>query len=83
MTKEQYIESVFKVAKEHGHKIEINRDGLRQIDFVHKKLHEGHFEALYPAILETDAHNPTLIDKVAPGRSCAHRPMREIIQTIA
>lgn len=76
------------IAKKHDHEIEINRDGLRQICFIndkgnmHKKLHEGHLKALYPDILESDARIGILIERVAPGRSCAHRPMREIIEEI-
>jgi heme exporter protein D len=27
-------------------------------------------------------HLPTLIEKVAPGRSCVHKPMREILQEL-
>ena len=83
MTKNQYVESVFATAEKHGYTIEINRDGLRQIDFVHKKLHERHLDKLYPDILNVDAHIPTLIEQVAPGRPCTHRPMREIIEVIA
>lgn len=78
MNKEQYLHTVFKIAAEHNHTVEFNRDGDRQIDFGLKKLHEKHLTKLYPAILNADAHLPTLIERVAPGRSCAHRPMREI-----
>ena len=80
MTKEQYLEAIFKIAAKLKYTVELNRDGLRQIDFGHKKLHEGHLEKLYPDILKADAHLPTLIEMVAPGRPCAHRPMREIIE---
>lgn len=68
--------------KREGYTLERNRDGLRQIDFGNKKLHEGHIELLYPEILNPDVHMSTLIDNVAPGRPCAHRPMKEIMKKI-
>ena len=82
MNKEQFINSVVKIASEHGHGVETNKFGLRQIDFVHKKLHEGHLAKLYPEILQSDARIAVLIDRVAPGRTCAHKPMRKIIAEI-
>ena len=73
------VEAVIGIAQQQGHKLEINRNGLRQIDFGHKKLHEGHLERLLPDILAPDADISSLIENVAPGRPCAHRPMKEII----
>jgi len=81
LEKTKFVSEVIRVAREQGYKIETNaRHGLDQIDFGHKKLHAGHLEELYPAILEPSAHIPTLINQVAPGRPCAHKPMREIIE---
>lgn len=83
MIKKQYLELVFKIAKKHDYTIEINRDGLRQINFGHKKLHEEHLNKLYPDILKDECALPTLIEQVAPGRPCTHRPMREIIKEMS
>jgi len=74
-----FIESVVRIAKQQGYRIEINRDGRQQIDFGHKKLHEGHLEAIFPAVLAPNADITSLIKTVAPGRPCAHRPMKKII----
>jgi len=83
LSKREFINEVIRVAREQGYKIEISaRNGMEQIDFGNKKLHAGHLEDLYPAILGPDAHIPTLIDKVAPGRPCSHRPLREIMEQL-
>ena len=74
-----FIDSVIRIAQQHGYKIEINRKGQRQIDFGNKKLHEGHLDALFPDILTPDIRISHLIESVAPGRPCAHRPMKAII----
>jgi hypothetical protein len=76
---ETFIDEVLRIAKEFHHPMERNRSGLRQIDFGHKKLHEDHIRRLYPAVLEPAASVSKLIDWVAPGRPCTHKPMREII----
>jgi len=85
-SKQQYIDAVFEIAQRHDHRIEINRDGLRQIVFTNnkgnKKLHEGHLAQLYPAILQPGANIPSLINAVASGRTCVHVGMREIIKEI-
>ncbi|EGQ7944692.1 hypothetical protein NMR30_003435 [Vibrio cholerae] len=79
---EEFVCRVIKLAKDQGYKVELTRTGQQQINFGHKKLDEKHLKKLYPKILESDAHIPTLINQVAPGRTCTHRPMREIIQQI-
>jgi len=80
LSRDKFVGEVLRIAKEHGYRLEYNsRNGRRQIDFGHKKLHAGHLEELYPGILETAAHIPSLIEKVAPGRPCSHKPIREII----
>ena len=81
MTESEFVTVVLQEAEQQGYEIEDSRNG-RQIDFGHKKLHEGHLRTLYPEILEEDAHVPTLVDAVAPGRPCSHRPMREILARI-
>jgi len=55
---------------------------LKQIVFDYKKLHAGHIQQLYPDILTRTEELPKLIEKVAPGKPCTHRPMREIINQI-
>ena len=48
----QALDRIFEVANEDGHKLERNlRNGLRQIDFGHKKLHEDHLKKLYPQLI--------------------------------
>lgn len=75
------VDMIIDEARKRGYTIEYSRNG-RQINFGHKKLHERHLTELCPDIFCPDAHMRTLIDKVAPGRSCAHKPMREIIESI-
>ena len=82
ITKQEFISRVVTQAKTLGYKIETNRNGQRQIDFGIKKLHEGHLAALYPGILEENANISRLIDLVAPGRPCSHKPMKTIIASI-
>jgi len=83
LSKEQFEHDVFKIAKSQGYKIEKNkRNGLKQIVFDNKKLHAGHIQQLYPDSLTRTEELPKLIEKVAPGRPCTHRPMREIIDQI-
>lgn len=83
LTKVDYLKEVIKVARRQGYKIETSeRTGLEQIDFGNKKLHSKHLDKLYPDILQPDADIPALIEKTAPGRPCAHKPMRKIIQEI-
>jgi len=78
MTQDKFIDAIFAAARSKGYPIENSRNG-KQIDFGHKKLHEEHLRQLYPAILAEDAHIPTPIERVAPGRPCSHKPMREIL----
>jgi hypothetical protein len=83
LSKDEFVNEVLRVARERGYTLEYNaRNGRRQIDFGHKKLHTGHLEDLYPAILHQGVHIPSLIEHVAPGRPCSHRPMREIIEQL-
>ncbi len=77
-TADEFVSEVLKAAAERGFKVEDSRNG-KQIDFGNKKLHEGHLRALYPAITVPGADIRALIERVAPGRPCTHRPMREII----
>lgn len=82
MGDQRFIRDVVETARQRGFKIETNRDGLVQIDFGNKKLHAGHLSRLFPDILEAGADVAGLIERVAPGRPCTHRPMREIISEL-
>ena len=82
MNKQQFIDKTIKVAKKQGYSVRSNRDGLDQIDFGHKQLHTRHLEAMFPEILEEDMNIGKVIDRVAPGRPCAHRPMKDIIKQL-
>ena len=83
ISRREFIDSVFRIAEQQGYRIERNRrNGLPQIDFGHKKLHSGHVKRLYPEIMDIAARIPQLIEKVAPGRPCTHKPMRLIIRQI-
>jgi hypothetical protein len=79
MNQEEFIDQVVRVARAGGFKIEINRNNQMQIDFGNKKLHSGHLAQLFPDILSRDANIAKLIEAVAPGRPCTHKPMREIV----
>jgi hypothetical protein len=81
--KQEFVSDVFRIAKKKGYKIETCRGkGYPQIDFGHKKLHAEHIKALYPNVLEASAHIGKLIERVAPGRPCTHKPFREIVGQI-
>jgi hypothetical protein len=82
MNLKQFVDLFFRIASEDGYRIETNRKGQTQVDFGHKKLHSGHLERLFPDILCPDANIARLVAQVAPGRPCAHRPTKEIVQRI-
>ena len=79
MNEQHFIEQVVEISRKKGFKIETNRNNQTQIDFGNKKLHSGHLAQLYPAIMKPGANVAVLIDSVAPGRPCTHKPMREIV----
>lgn len=83
MNQQEFIDQVVRGARANGFKIETNRNGQTQIDFGHKKLHSGHLAQLFPEILFQDANIAKLIDAVAPGRPCTHKPMRAIVANLA
>ncbi len=55
MTQDEFVDAIVATARAQGYSIENSRYG-RQIDFGHKKLHEGHLRQLYPDILAEGAH---------------------------
>ncbi len=78
-----FLADVLRIARQKKYKIECLRGtSIPQIDFGHKKLHGGHLEKLFPAVLGGYANIAQLIEEVAPGRSCAHKPFREIVEEI-
>ena len=81
MTENQFIDAVIEEAQKTGYSIEASRNG-RQIDFGNKKLHEKHLRDLYPTILADGENVSAVIDRIAPGRPCTHRPMKDIIAKI-
>jgi len=83
MDSTNFIDTVVREARKDGYRIETNRNGQTQIDFGNKKLHSGHLEKLFPEILKPGAEVARMIDKVAPGRPCTHRPMREILARLS
>lgn len=82
MTIHQFIRQFLDVARQLGYRVEISRTGLVQVDFGHKKLHADHLSMLFPRILEPEANIARLVEEVAPGRPCTHKPTREIIQRL-
>lgn len=83
MNQQEFIDQVARIARAKGFTIETNRNGQMQIDFGHKKLHSGHLTQLFPEILFQNANVSKLIEEVAPGRPCTHKPMREIVAQLA
>ena len=81
MNEKQFVDAVVAEAQQQGYAVENSSNG-RQIDFEHEKLHEGHLRDLHPDILTPGADISALIEKVAPGRPCSHRPMKEILAAI-
>ena len=82
MSKPEFVNRVFQIAQAVGYPVTLNGRGYRQIDFGHKQLHEEHLQRLYPSILGPDARIGKLIDEVAPGRPCTHKPLRLIIEQL-
>ncbi len=83
MNRQEFIYQVIRKARANGFKVETNRNDQEQIDFGNKKLHSGHLARLFPKILNRDANVAKLIDEVAPGRPCTHKPMREIVAQLS
>ena len=82
MDRELFIIKVLECACNQGFVIETNHDGFLQIDFGNKKLHQKHLNELFPNILNSDVIISKLIERIAPGRPCTHKPMRDIINII-
>ena len=82
MNEDEFVARVIEVARENGFQIEDSRNG-KQIDFGNKKLHENHLGALFDlGILNGTRGVADLIDRVAPGRPCTHKPMKDILDKI-
>jgi hypothetical protein len=83
MARDEFVSKVLQIARTEGYPVKPNRDGRLQVDFGHKQLHEEHLRQLYPGILADRADINTLIERIAPGRPCAHKPRRAIIAKLA
>ncbi|MBK6897441.1 MAG: hypothetical protein IPH06_12705 [Alphaproteobacteria bacterium] len=83
LSQEEFISKLYSLASEQGYSVYQNKKGLMAIDFGHKQLHEGHLKALWPQILQTGAQISKLIECIAPGRPCTHKPMKELISKIS
>ena len=82
-TFEEFQSDVLRIAKSHGYTVEhLQGSNIPQIDFGNKKLHGKHFRALFPGVLADNAEINKLIEKIAPGRPCSHRPFRKIVEQI-
>jgi len=82
-TSDDFLKDVFRIAEEKGYIIETTQGkGYKQINFGHKKLHANHISKLFPYVLENGANVNKLIEKIAPGRPCTHKPFREIVNII-
>ena len=82
MNKTEFVDLIVTIARKIGCRVEINRNGITQIDFGNKKLHAQHLEAMFPEILYDRVFIAAIIDKVAPGSPCTYRLMRAIIAEI-
>ncbi len=80
---QDFLRDILRIARSNNYTVERLRGGtVPQIDFGHKKLHALHFEKLFPEILADGTDIGALIEIVAPGHPCAHRPMREIVNQL-
>lgn len=77
-----FVKRVVFHARKSGFRIETAPSGEEQIDFGNKKLTVTHLSKLYPAIVQENADVAKLIDTIAPGRPCTHKPMKEIVQKL-
>jgi hypothetical protein len=82
MNLNEYLLAVVNEAKRQGWAVEQSRNGSQIVFPNGKKLHEGHLRGLFPAILVDGAKISALIESVAPGRPCSHKPMKAIIAAI-
>jgi hypothetical protein len=79
----QFVEEVIRMARLKGCMISANkRDGEPEIDFGDKRLRAAKVAELWPAILAPGVDVAALIDRVAPGKACAHGLMREIVDQL-
>ena len=82
-TFDEFQSDVLRIAKSQGYKVGcLQGTDIPQVDFGHKKLHGKHLRPLYPSVLADNADINKLIEKIAPGRPCAHLPFRKIVKQI-
>jgi hypothetical protein len=78
MNAKEFSDQILKQARLAGYSIQTNRDGFEQIDFGNKKLHSQHLLKIHPLLISGQSVSAA-INAVAPGRSCSHRPMKQLI----
>ncbi len=88
MTKAEFRTLVFEIARAQRLRVDAMKDGKDRIWFNEKSqkfLHADHIDALYDRLrhphLSTRDIN-TAIEKVAPGRPCTHKGMRDIYEQL-
>ncbi|KHJ64707.1 hypothetical protein [Burkholderia glumae] len=88
MTKNEFRSRVFELARERRLSVDVMRDGKLRIWFNLKSkkfLHVDHIDALYGLLRRPGLDRAAIraeIERVAPGRPCTHRGMREIYEQL-
>ncbi len=82
LDKKEFIKGTLRLARKMKYKIETNQNDQEQIDFGNKKLTVNQLSLMHPDILLPDADISKIINAVAPGRPCTHKPMKEIIENL-
>ncbi|AIO33549.1 hypothetical protein DM39_1483 [Burkholderia cenocepacia] len=88
MTKVEFRRLVFEIARAKRLRVDEMKDGKQRIWFnenSRKFLHADHIDALFDLLRCPDLSQREInaeIGRVAPGRSCTHKGMREIYEDI-
>lgn len=82
LEKKEFIKNTFRLARKMKFKVETNQNDQEQIDFGNKKLTVAQLSLMHPDILMPGADVAKIIEKVAPGRPCTHKPMKEIVESL-
>ncbi|WP_186016165.1 hypothetical protein [Burkholderia gladioli] len=88
MTKNEFRSRVFELARERRLAVDTMCDGKQRIWFNLKSkkfLHVDHIDALFALLRQPGLDRATIraeIERVAPGRPCTHRGMREIYERL-
>ncbi|CAB3750950.1 MULTISPECIES: hypothetical protein [Burkholderia] len=88
MTKTEFRNLVFQIARVKRLRVDEMKDGKERIWFNEKSqkfLHAGHIDALFDQLRHPNLSPRDInieIHRVAPGRPCTHKGMREIYEQI-